>query len=131
MTGFVVILVVLLGAILSPPAASSERTLTGYATWDAGQRSTHDAAAGPALRAKLGANWRGKIVTVHHAGRSLRVRLSDWCACGPRHGQPTLIDLDDSGFALLAPRSEGVIAVSVEVGSSAPRATLPPTDTAP
>lgn len=128
MTALYLILVVLVGALTAPD-------LTGYATFDPGQRSTHDAAAGPALRLKLGPHWRGQWVTVHHAGRSLRVRLSDWCACGQRHGRPTLIDLDDSGFALLAPRSEGVIEVSIELHDARqiaqPGPTLPPTDTAP
>lgn len=88
--------------------------------------SSSDAAAGPGLRAFLGSGWRGSWVTVHADGRSVRVQLTDWCACGDRHGQPTLIDLDDRAFARLAPLSRGVVAVAIEASSSSP--TLPPTD---
>jgi len=40
------------------------------------------AAAGPSLRV---GKWRGRIVTVHANGRTLRVRLVDFCACGGNH----------------------------------------------
>ncbi len=98
----------------------------GLATWyDA---PPGQAAAGPDLRAALGPNWRGQIVTVSHDGRSVSVKLSDFCACGDRGGKPTLIDLDDASFARLAPLSAGVIEVSIEFGGTI---ALPPTDTAP
>ena len=48
------------------------------------------AAAGPKLRAALGANWRGKVVLVD----GLRVKLVDWCQChGGQSGVEKLIDL--------------------------------------
>jgi hypothetical protein len=48
------------------------------------------AAAGPKLRAALGANWRGKVVYVD----GLRVKLVDWCQCyGGQSGVEKLIDL--------------------------------------
>jgi hypothetical protein len=43
----------------------------------------------------------------------LRVRLVDWCACGPRKGSPTVIDLTDQAFSQLAPLGRGVISVVV------------------
>ena len=47
------------------------------------------AAAGPRLRAALGPNWRGMVVTVD----GIRVTLIDWCQC--YEGQPSekLLDL--------------------------------------
>jgi hypothetical protein len=41
------------------------------------------------------------------------VRLEDWCACGDRHGVPTLLDLDSRTFARIAPLSRGVVKVEV------------------
>jgi hypothetical protein len=91
-------------------AAPDRRTLRGYATWY--RTAGLVAAAGPALRRALGRGWRGQRVTVC-AERCVRVTLADWCACGPRHGRPTLLDLSDDAFARLAPLSRGVIAVVV------------------
>jgi hypothetical protein len=71
------------------------------------------AAAGPALRRSLGKGWRGTRVAVCLDGRCVRVTLADWCACGPRHGRPTLLDLSDGAFRRLAPLSRGVIEVTV------------------
>jgi hypothetical protein len=47
------------------------------------------AAAGPRLRAAIGGNWRGRIVSVN----GIRVKLVDWCQCykGQRHEK--VIDL--------------------------------------
>lgn len=111
----------------APPAVSSDSTLRGLSTWyDA--PSPKDAAAGPALRSWLGKGWRGTTVAVC-AGRCVTVRLSDWCACSPRHGIPTLLDLDDVAFGRLAPLSQGVVRVSVHRSApSGPAPTLPPTD---
>ena len=57
------------------------------------------AAAGPSLRV---GNWRGRVVTVSASnGRSIQVKLIDWCACGGDH----FIDLYHDAFvALGAPR---------------------------
>jgi hypothetical protein len=83
----------------------------GWATWFAAPRGT--AAAGPALRAALGRSWRGRPVTVWLGSRHTTVRLTDWCACGPRSGSATLLDLSASAFAALAPLSRGVQKVTV------------------
>lgn len=99
--------------------------ISGRATWyDAPSRT--DAAAGPLLRFD---GWRGSWVRVTSGDRSVTVKLTDWCACGDRNGQPTVIDLDDEAFARLAPLSDGVIDVEVEVLGDAPA--LPETSTAP
>lgn len=96
--------------------------LSGVATWyDDGPG--HYAAAGPALRV---GSWRGDVVEVCSADRCTTVRLVDWCACGPRGGQATLLDLSPDAFRELAPLSRGVIRVTVE---GRPTPTLPPTDT--
>jgi hypothetical protein len=81
-----------------------------YYRWLPGQ-----AAAGPALRRALGKDWRGSRVLVCRATRCVSVVLSDWCACGARHGVPTVIDLDVRVFARLAPKSLGVIPVTVRL----------------
>jgi hypothetical protein len=47
------------------------------------------AAAGPRLRAALGPNWRGKVVSVD----GLRVKLVDWCQCYQGQSQEKIIDL--------------------------------------
>ena len=96
----------------------------GVATWY--DTAPGQAAAGPTLRELLGSDWRGQRVTVSANGRSVTVKLTDWCACGSRHGHDTLIDLDDADFARLAPLSAGVVEVSVEWGTIP----LPATDTA-
>jgi hypothetical protein len=90
-----------------PPTALH---LGGTATWYryvAGQ-----AAAGPRLRAALGAGWRGRTVAVCAVGigrRCVVVRLTDWCACGGNR----IVDLDRRDFARLASPSLGVLAVTV------------------
>jgi hypothetical protein len=116
-------------ASLSPhPAvrgASSTWAVAGGATWYDWRPG--EAAAGPLLRDMLG-DWRGRLVRVSVKGKSVVVRLTDWCACGPRHGTPTLIDLDVRSFEALAPRSVGVLSVIVSpVDVPAP----PETSTAP
>lgn len=47
------------------------------------------AAAGPRLRAALGASWRGRVVYVD----GLRVRLIDWCQCYAGESNEKLLDL--------------------------------------
>jgi hypothetical protein len=96
----------------SEPAESPEPVATtGWATWYDWRPG--QAAAGPALRRLLGKDWRGESVSVCVDNRCVRVRLTDWCACGPRRGSPTVIDLDDQVFRRLAPLSRGVIEVTV------------------
>jgi rare lipoprotein A (peptidoglycan hydrolase) len=132
MTDLVTILLALLAAIAQPTLPDTATDLRGYATWyDA--PSSHDAAAGPALRRMLGRDWRGSWVRVSHVGdgevRTVNVRLSDWCLCRDRHGEPTLIDLDDRAFDELGSLGAGVIRVSIEEIQGVPTV-LPPTDTA-
>lgn len=62
------------------------------------------AAAGPALRAAIGPAWRNRLVKVTSLryGRSVWVRLADWCLCtGPAH---PAIDLYSGPFAFLSGR---------------------------
>jgi len=54
------------------------------------------AAAGPALRAAIGPDWRGQIVYVD----GIRVKLIDWCKCtGGSTGVEKLLDLYYDVFA--------------------------------
>lgn len=111
---------ILLGCILALSALVSPST--GYATWyDDGPG--HYAAAGPALRV---GDWRGRVVQVCAGSSCTTVRLTDWCACGARHGVPTLLDLSREAFAELADPSQGVVMVTVSG-----RVELPRTDTVP
>jgi len=87
--------------------ARSGHSVSGWATWYATGPDCLCAAAGPALRV---GDWRGRWVTVNGW---LRVRLIDWCACGPRKGIPTVIDLSDEAFSQVAPLGRGVVAVKV------------------
>jgi hypothetical protein len=101
----------------NPALGTAGAPLKGWATYFDAKAGT--AAAGPLLRS---GDWRGRVVTVC-AGECVTVRLTDWCACGSRHGKPTLIDLARADFARLAPTSQGVVWVMIG------RATLPATDT--
>lgn len=85
--------------------------LRGVATWYPAGGPV--AAAGPALRAALGSSWRGMVISVCGKQSCTRVRLIDWCACGDRHGEPTLLDLGLDAFTRLADPSAGVIDVTV------------------
>lgn len=93
------------------PEVSIRPTLTGVASWY--RYVVGHAAAGPALRAFLGDNWRGQTVTVTMNGRSVSVKLSDWCQCYEGERSERIIDLDDRAFAALAPVSRGLIQVTV------------------
>lgn len=67
------------------------------------------AAAGSELRAALGPDWRGRIVTVTAGTRSVAVTLVDTCLCrGER-----ILDLYAAAFRALGPLSRGVMAVTV------------------
>jgi hypothetical protein len=85
--------------------------LSGLATWYPAGGPV--AAAGPALRAALGDGWRGEPVRVCSGDRCVTVQLIDWCACGDRHGEPTLLDLGVDAFTRLADPSVGVIDVTI------------------
>ena len=43
------------------------------------------------------------------------VTVVSFCACGDRHGIPTVIDLSPAAFRTLAPLRRGVYAVTVEM----------------
>jgi hypothetical protein len=93
-------------------ATAGGAPLTGWATHYPAASPT-DGAAGPDLRAMLGKGWRGQWVRVCHGSECVRVQLRDWCACGDRHGKPTLVDLPKQTFSRLAPLGLGVIPVSI------------------
>jgi hypothetical protein len=86
------------------PAPQASTSVTGTASWY--RYVVGGAAAGPRLRAALGPDWRGSVVTVC-AAICVRVRLSDWMAADH------LVDLDSRSFSRLAPLSRGVVEVSV------------------
>lgn len=88
------------------------------------------AAAGPELRRVLGRGWRGSLVEVSAGGRSVVVRISDFCGCYRGEDRERLIDLSDDAFAELAPLAAGLIRVSVQSVDN-PRATPPRTETLP
>lgn len=97
-----------------PPRAvivAPEIGLSGRASWFAAPDGT--AAAGPRLRAALGAHWRGSRVTVCAGARCVRVRLTDWCQCYKGEARERVIDLSRGAFARLAPLSRGVVRVEV------------------
>jgi hypothetical protein len=71
---------------------------------------------GTALWASPGAivrGWHVGHVRVCAGSRCVDVLLDGWCACGERHGSPTLLDLSAAAFARLAPLSQGVVHVEV------------------
>lgn len=63
------------------------------------------------------------MVVVSANGRSVAVRIVDWCQCYKGERRERLVDLSDSAFSALAPLSVGLERVTVS-------AVLPPrTDT--
>ncbi len=130
------------GASWSAPATTS-----GEASWycRAGTSACHHAypdrpgkldyyaAAGPRVRRMFGGDWRGRTVIVSAGGRSVVVRLVDFCQCDHR-----VIDLYADAFERLAPLSQGVVNVTISSRTSAigkplsrdrkPTPTGPPTD---
>lgn len=78
--------------------------ITGTATHYAYHEG--QAAAGPALRKALGADWRGTKVAVCLGGHCEDIILTDacWCPKGNR-----IIDLDKRDFAKFLPLGRGVI----------------------
>jgi hypothetical protein len=114
---------------VAPALPETATTLAGWATWY--EVAAWHGAAGPELRRALGPGWRGQRVRVCAHGRCVTTALTDWCACGDRHGIPTLIDLARADFARLASPSAGVVLVTIaRVGAGAPLH-LPATDATP
>jgi hypothetical protein len=97
---------------VQPPkvrTGARSRIVSGVATWY--RYHVGGAAAGPALRKALGADWRGTTVTVcNEADTCVDAALTDscWCPKGNR-----VIDLDSRLFDDLAPLGTGVLAVTV------------------
>lgn len=110
----------------SPSGSVGTALVSGWATFyeDPSQLIDHYAAAGPLLRDALG-HWRGKVIRVTSGQHSTIVRLADFCACGRRHGLPTLLDLSPEAFRDLAPLSAGIVRVEIELVE------LPATDALP
>jgi hypothetical protein len=104
-------------ATAAPRPTKHNDTLGGYATWFATGPDGLYAAAGPSLRQAIGSHWRGSHVLVCGVSgtRCVEVVLNDWCACSPRHGYATVLDLSDEAFRYLAPLSRGVIRVAVDI----------------
>lgn len=94
----------------SVPAPTGEvgtALVGGWATW-------YD--DGPGMYAAV--PWyTGTPVTVRvcaDGSRCLLLRTRDFCACGPRHGIPTVADLSREAFSYLAPLSDGIVKVTLE-----------------
>jgi hypothetical protein len=110
--GVILIVSLLLGATLDlPPLGLPSLGTQGTASWY--DYKVGQAAAGPALRAALGPNWRGQTVEVWHKDKHVRVVLTDWCQCFKDTNRERIIDLDIRSFAALAPASRGLIPVEV------------------
>ncbi len=45
--------------------------------------------------------------------RSVVVRVVSFCACGRRHGVPTVVDLSPAAFQRLAPLNAGIVRVQI------------------
>jgi hypothetical protein len=85
---------------------ASATGLSGVASWFASPIGV--SAAGPALRAALGANWRGRQVSVCAGPRCVSTILGDWMRAD------RLIDLDVNVFpAVCGPLSLGLCEVKV------------------
>jgi hypothetical protein len=99
------------------PIVSVPAHLSGIASWYA--YVLGDAAAGPALRAWLGPDWRGQRVTVCAIRHSdiptpcVVVTLSDFCRCQTNPDSVKVIDLDVRSFAQLADPSRGIVVVTI------------------
>jgi len=97
-----------------PPKATTRRVsgTPTYYCWAGHSRCTRGhpdvagaqlyAAAGPSLRV---GKWRGRVVTVSANGRSVRVTLVDWCACGGSH----FIDLYHDAWVRLGSPSRATV----------------------
>ena len=97
----------------APPSedrdAGSVMSMTGISSWYA--YIPGGAAAGPALRAALGAGWRGSVVTVTGPAGSAVVTLSDFMR------RDRLVDLDSRSFvAVCGALSLGLCEVEVSRG---------------
>jgi len=84
----------------------------GWAT----MTDTACAAAGAGVRLAFkhaGLAWRGQPVRVWYGKQHADTTLCDWCACGDRHGGPTVLDLPPWMWASFG-KDPGVIWIRVE-----------------
>jgi hypothetical protein len=94
--------------VATPKPAATTQRISGTASWYCRSGSSPCtsgypdgtgvdayAAAGPRLRAALGASWRGMVVTVD----GIRVKLIDWCQCYQGEPNEKLLDLYYDVFA--------------------------------
>jgi len=95
-------------SVLPAPTPMPRHALSGQATWWDSWGHGLYAAAGPRLRAAMGA-YLGRIVTVC-AATCVRVTLTTSCACQP---DTRLIDLSLDAFSQLAAPGRGIIPVIV------------------
>lgn len=113
------------------PATSGNASMTGttsrtgYATWYEDPKSPSGFyAAVPSWR--YGDDrYAIQVCLADRPGTCTHAVVRDFCACGDRHGEPTVVDLSPSAFRELAPLSRGVIRVTVTGPIPIP---LPPTD---
>ncbi len=91
--------------VLAPAKQSSKqstRSISGRASWYCragvspctyghpdGPGFDAYAAAGPGLRAAIGSDWRGRVITVD----GIKVKLIDWCQCYQGEPHEKLLDL--------------------------------------
>jgi hypothetical protein len=86
--------------------------VTGIASWFASPIGV--SAAGPALRAAIGAGWRGTRVRVTGPAGSAVTILSDWCQCYLGTASERIVDLNAPVFgAVCGDLSRGVCRVTV------------------
>lgn len=113
---------------ISAPNVLARDPLKGRASWYDDGDGLY-AAAGPDLRSWLGRGWRGQTVRVTSNGRSVLVRLTDWCQCYKNQRRERVVDLSPAAFRRLASLSRGIIRVTITGNFRTVR--LPPTDVAP
>ncbi len=116
------LIVVTVDPVRSPngtPATGLHTRASGTASWYCGHGSACTrgypgglfAAAGPALRT---GDWRGRVVVVSAGGRSVAVRLVDWCQCHKGTARERVLDLySDVWDRLGVPLSRGLVKVVV------------------
>ena len=90
-----------------PCCASSTVTAKGWATYQPGTGLWGSPS-------QLVYDWTGSHVRVCGPLACRSIETRGWCACGPRHGERTLIDLSEEAFAVLCgDLSAGVCRVEV------------------
>lgn len=115
-------------------APSAEPYQRGWATWCAPTPTQCQSWGGDArLGAMPSFRWgdapfAARVCTDGTACTT--VTVVSFCACGDRHGIPTVIDLSPAAMEAIEPdyRRLGIVRVTVEFPAG-PRLTLPPTDT--